>query len=223
MPKLRTPRWCTMKGVRRIATGAYAIRLSTLVTELAITCPRREVGDRGGGGFASGGFSRLVDSFVRMGADALGSNIFVQMEGGCVMRPQTSYIILVTTRSGSTLLCEALDGTNIAGHPDEYFTPGNSTLRKPFWREDHEHLTFMEYIERVLDAGTTPNGVFGTKCGILELHRIERELRRLPGNEQLPLYELFSTVFPNLHFVWVTRRDKIRQAVSVAKAMQTNA
>ena len=42
------------------------------------------------------------------------------MVGGTV-RPEISYLICATPRSGSTFLCEALDNTGIAGHPAEHF------------------------------------------------------------------------------------------------------
>ena len=32
-----------------------------------------------------------------------------------------SYLVCATPRSGSTLLCQALDSTGVAGHPEEYF------------------------------------------------------------------------------------------------------
>src|SRR5918995_1670155 len=35
--------------------------------------------------------------------------------------PELSYLICATPRSGSTLLCAALDDTGIAGHPEEHF------------------------------------------------------------------------------------------------------
>src|SRR5919204_6001172 len=35
--------------------------------------------------------------------------------------PSRSYLICATPRSGSTLLCEALKSTGVAGVPDEYF------------------------------------------------------------------------------------------------------
>jgi LPS sulfotransferase NodH len=35
--------------------------------------------------------------------------------------PRLSYLICATPRSGSTLLCAALDDTGIAGHPEEHF------------------------------------------------------------------------------------------------------
>jgi trehalose 2-sulfotransferase len=38
-----------------------------------------------------------------------------------VVVPEASYLICATPRSGSTLLCDALEGTGIAGHPAEHF------------------------------------------------------------------------------------------------------
>ena len=37
------------------------------------------------------------------------------------MHPRSSYLVCATPRSGSTLLCEALINTGLAGHPQEYF------------------------------------------------------------------------------------------------------
>jgi LPS sulfotransferase NodH len=38
-----------------------------------------------------------------------------------VPEPRVSYLVCATPRSGSTLLCEALSGTGLAGRPAEYF------------------------------------------------------------------------------------------------------
>jgi LPS sulfotransferase NodH len=38
-----------------------------------------------------------------------------------LVEPTLSYLICATPRSGSTLLCAALDDTGIAGHPEEHF------------------------------------------------------------------------------------------------------
>jgi trehalose 2-sulfotransferase len=48
------------------------------------------------------------------------------------------------------------------------------------------------------------------------------KLCSIPGNQGLPTAELLSTIFPHLHYIWITRRDKVRQAVSFEKAIQTN-
>lgn len=37
------------------------------------------------------------------------------------MEPKLSYTIWFTQRTGSTLLCQALEGTGIAGVPNEWF------------------------------------------------------------------------------------------------------
>jgi len=46
-------------------------------------------------------------------------------------------------------------------------------------------------------------------------------LLRIPEHRDLPLAELLPSVFPNLTFVRVVRANKVRQAVSLWKAVQT--
>ena len=60
---------------------------------------------------------------------------------------------------------------------------------------------FDAYLELVLAAGTTPNGVFGAKV-------MWGHLPELPP-------------FPQPRFIWLRRRDRVAQAVSFAKAIQT--
>src|SRR5205085_785449 len=45
----------------------------------------------------------------------------------------------------------------------------------------------------------------------------------LPAFRGLALEELLPAAFPRPRYVWVTRRDKVRQAVSLWKAIQTEA
>src|SRR5579872_7291023 len=47
------------------------------------------------------------------------------------IQPQISYLVCGTPRCGSSLLCETLKNTGIAGRPEEYFWRGD----EPFWRE----------------------------------------------------------------------------------------
>jgi LPS sulfotransferase NodH len=46
-------------------------------------------------------------------------------------------------------------------------------------------------------------------------------VRNIPAYRDVPLAELLPTVFPNLTFVRVVRANKVRQAVSLWKAVQT--
>ena len=48
-------------------------------------------------------------------------------------------------------------------------------------------------------------------------------IERLPEHKgaDVSVAELFARAFPNLHYVWLTRRNKLRQAVSHVRATQT--
>jgi trehalose 2-sulfotransferase len=166
--------------------------------------------------------------------------------------PNRSYLVCATPRSGSTLLCHLLDQTGIAGHPEEYFEAlrHSGVPRKPheyFDAERHaniiERLAFRElpdgverpanppwepgsydrYLAWALDAGTTPNGVFGAKLMWGYLGDFAELLRGIEGNAGRPVPELLAAAFPNLRYVQITRQDKVRQAVSLWKAVQTQA
>lgn len=164
--------------------------------------------------------------------------------------PTASYLICATPRSGSTLLCEALSSTEVAGRPDEYFEAlrHSGVPRKPAeYFEDADTVEFdvalgdgsgtMEgrtgtpspwnastawnYLEWVFNRATTPNGMFAAKLMWGYLPDFLSFLRELRGTRNLETPELLEKVFPSPHFVWVTRQDKVRQAVSLWKALQT--
>lgn len=134
------------------------------------------------------------------------------------MQSHTSYLICATPRSGSFLLCEALKNTGLAGRPEEYFWRND----EPFWKERWGISSYADYIAGAISQGTTPNGVFGAKIMWGYFDDFIGKLRSISGYENLPVAELLSTIFPNLHYIWITRRDKVRQAISHEKAVQTN-
>jgi LPS sulfotransferase NodH len=164
-----------------------------------------------------------------------------------------SYLVCATPRSGSTLLCHLLEATGVAGHPaeyfealrqsglprrpEEYFDPerhaniverlafremlaeGERRTPNPLWEPD----TYDRYLDWALQEGTTPNGVFGAKLMWGYLGDFAQLLRGIEGMGGLPVPELLDRVFPNVSYVQITRRDKVRQAVSLWKAVQTRA
>jgi LPS sulfotransferase NodH len=167
------------------------------------------------------------------------------------MKPMLSYVVCATPRSGSTLLCHALDQTGVAGHPQEYFEalsrsglprrpheyfdperhaniverlafremPDGMAKPNPLWHPD----TYDQYLAWALAEGTTPNGVFGAKLMWGYLGDFAELLRGIDGMRARPLPELLARAFPGLRYVQVTRENKIRQAVSLWKAVQTQA
>lgn len=163
--------------------------------------------------------------------------------------PHTSYLVCATPRSGSTLLCEALAATAVAGRPAEYFEAMYDTglPRRPtdyfeglralpaagFLADQlpaeggdarealRQAATYRDYLSWVFAAGTTANGVFGAKLMWGHVDHFVSYLRDLPEHAGKSVSRLFADVFPGLQYVRVVRRDKVRQAVSLWKALQT--
>jgi LPS sulfotransferase NodH len=165
------------------------------------------------------------------------------------MAADLSYLVCTTPRSGSTLVCQALKATGVAGRPEEYFEALRKTGRprrpeqyfigvddqsildhlgersvaddpepwSPLW----SRAAYDRYLEWAIEVGTTPNGVFAAKLMWGYFSDFVELLRHIPRFRDLPLAELLPSVFPNVVFVRVVRANKIRQAVSLWKAVQT--
>jgi trehalose 2-sulfotransferase len=154
-------------------------------------------------------------------------------EQGVRVGPKSSFFICHTLRCGSTLLCDALSSTGVAGYPEEYFPerhhPGRAVyvttaaaLKDPeMWQSDWTNTPVEQCLDRALESGTTPNGVFASKVKWFNIPCLRDMLRSLPEGGGLSFAEHLDTLFPNLRYVWVTRRDKVRQAVSLVRARQS--
>jgi LPS sulfotransferase NodH len=90
-----------------------------------------------------------------------------------------------------------------------------------------------EYLKRVIEMGTTRNGIFGITIHWFQLNdavrRIQAYLRsgrrtahELPTTQEiLTAQKILFLSFPNVSYVWLRRRDKVAQAISWYKAIQT--
>ena len=153
-----------------------------------------------------------------------------------------SYLVCATQRSGSTLLCELLRATDVAGVPDEYFERLRETglarqprqyFEDPSVQDIAERLTptvpghpeqpgeFESWFPYVLQRGTTLNGVFGAKMMWNYLDEFKLRMAELQGLGNLSFNERLDAVFPRLKIIFMRRRDKVAQAVSLWKAIQT--
>lgn len=135
------------------------------------------------------------------------------------MKPHTSYLICGIQRSGSFLLREALKNTGLAGVPEEYFLEGE--YQDGGWARQHGVTTFREFLRLVIEKGTTDNGVFGAKIQQNEFPGLMTRLRELPEYADLSDAQVLLALFPNVHYILITRRDTLRQAISWARAAQT--
>ena len=139
------------------------------------------------------------------------------------MTIHTSYVICAVQRSGSFLLCEALKNTGLAGVPEEYFLydPDGDNFENGPWAQENGANTRTDFINLVRDRGTTANGVFGTKLMWNYFPDVMSTLQETPAYRSLSPAELLNALFPNLHYIWMVREDKVRQAVSWTIAAQT--
>lgn len=136
-------------------------------------------------------------------------------------KPHKSYLICAVQRSGSSLLCEALKNTGLAGNPEEYFLDGQG-WEDGEWAHQHHVTTRPDYLKLVFNHGTSPNGVFGAKIMWNYFPIMIEKLTALPGYQGWPAPQIILDLLPNVQFIWMVRRDKVRQAVSWARAAQTD-
>jgi trehalose 2-sulfotransferase len=163
--------------------------------------------------------------------------------------PTRSYLVCATPRSGSTLLCETLERTGVAGRPREYFEalketgvprrpreyfwglrspevirllPADAQIdreaeRLPTWSRDDYAL----HLAAVLREGTTANGVFASKLMWSYFNDFLELMRGIPRFGGMGDGSLLNAAFPEVRYVFVSRSDKVRQAVSLWRALQT--
>lgn len=140
-------------------------------------------------------------------------------------------LICGSQRVGSNVLCEALTATGVAGRPTEHFMPSFSEsdalghvyagFEKSRWARERGAETFPSFFQAILRGGATPNGVFGTKLMWSALEALLVRLAELPGCRGLPPHERLIAAFERPRFIYLRRRNQVRQAVSWALAAQT--
>ncbi len=133
------------------------------------------------------------------------------------MKTTKSYFICFTVRSGSSLLCQLLAETQIAGTPQEHFHHNLG----PDNPQGDDIPDYQEYIDGLFDQYTTPNGVYGAKVGGGQWKHLISRVKSMTGNQNKSSYDAIHDLFPDLHYIWLTRRNKVRQAVSHWMAIQS--
>jgi len=141
------------------------------------------------------------------------------------MKQIESCIVGSTPRSGSTLLCDLLTDTGVAGQPHSYFRRediswwaeqfGVSTVD---WRSGHEFD--RAYMAAVLRQGTGGTRVFGLRlmwesvAGLLK--KLDSFYPDLDSDNAR-----FKAAFGTPAYLHLSREDKVAQAVSLLRAEQT--
>ncbi|MBV9802189.1 MAG: hypothetical protein JO130_03330 [Solirubrobacterales bacterium] len=152
-----------------------------------------------------------------------------------------AYLVCAVPRSGSTLLCEMLRDTGVAGQPLEHFeTLRSSSLpRQP--RQYFEEAGLPRIADllapsqpgapsneppeawrtRIRSEGLGGNRVWGGKLMWGHTEDLIARARALPGLAGADLERVLHVLLDDPQLVFVTRRDKAAQAVSLWRALQT--
>lgn len=131
-------------------------------------------------------------------------------------RPRKSVIVCTTPRGGGDLLCDYLAQSEVAGRPRAYFRADST----PALLAAHGVAGAGELVAAVVAAGTGDNGVFGLRIGIGD-GVLGRMLGAVEAATGAPGLDGLWSAFGPPTFVWATRRDKVRQAISWWRATQT--
>jgi len=136
--------------------------------------------------------------------------------------PTQCYVICAVTRSGSHLLADGLRATRNAGRPKRFFYEQMEEKYGQRYGLD-PGLDYAGYVRGIIAAASTANAVFGFKLMVLDVERLVTKLRQTGefGLSNAPEVDLLRLAFPRLRFILLSRRDKLRQAISHARALQT--
>lgn len=122
-----------------------------------------------------------------------------------------SYVVASSYRCGSTFFCSELWRTGVLGAPGEYLNIGEGRMLRDVMANRLQAASPEDYFAKLLACRTSRNGVFGMKA---HFHHFEAALNWCPS-----MLDLLSPVT----YIYLNRRDKLAQAVSMARAMQTDA
>jgi LPS sulfotransferase NodH len=133
-------------------------------------------------------------------------------------------MVCATARSGSNFFTDGLHATRKAGRPKQFFLPkfegeyGAAHGLDPV-------ADFAGYVRGIVPSTATSNEVFGFKVmgWYLQdfLERLKGAFPELVQDGKLADRKLLESLFPRLQFVRIVRKNKLRQAISKAKALQS--
>jgi LPS sulfotransferase NodH len=121
--------------------------------------------------------------------------------------------------------------TGLPPHPGEYLVglprtgagirDDDTPPEAPAYSTLEGIVDYREHLRRTFTWGTTDNGVFGSKLMWNQVRELQTLTSAVPEYRGLEPIELLTRLFDDPAYVFVTRRDKVRQAVSLWKALQT--
>jgi LPS sulfotransferase NodH len=130
-----------------------------------------------------------------------------------------------TPRSGTTLLCDLLSGTGIAGQPQSYYRREDVLDYARAWGVSSPDVIGDEafertYLEAVRRAGTAKTGIFGLRLMWSSVAELSARLSAI-YTDRLEDAARFELAFGKPLYIHISRHDKVAQAISLLKAKQS--
>ena len=136
-----------------------------------------------------------------------------------------SYIICTSPRSGSTLLCKLLAETGKSGNPNSHFhNPSLASWLETYGFHNSDFSTEQDALGAIFDAalarGTADTGIFGLRMQRASFDFFMQQTAVLfPGLQSDA--ERIQAAFGHTLLIYLTRPNKLDQAISRVKATQT--
>jgi LPS sulfotransferase NodH len=131
-----------------------------------------------------------------------------------LLRNTRFYTIAFTMRSGTNVLCDYL-GANGLGRPTEYFQHPYGVANKRLYDEFNVPVDdFVGFLEQLI-ARRSQNNIFGSKITWDHKNVLQAEMAKYVGMPDS------CNIFPGNSWIYVSRGDKISQAISLWRAKKS--
>ena len=132
------------------------------------------------------------------------------------------YVLCASPRSGSTLLCDLLKRSGVAGAPDSFFRTESVADFALTWgveipRDGWDH----RYVDAVRGHGARASGRFGMRIMWSDMPPTLARLATLYPRVGRREAELLREVLGVEHFIHLSRTDRLAEAISLLIAEQT--
>lgn len=135
------------------------------------------------------------------------------------------YVLCSNPRSGTTLLCDMLEQTGVAGRPNSFFREKSLLDWCKHWKiagpVDPKNAGFTQrYFDAMIKEGRALTPVFGLRLMGPDLNFAGSWLARRHPDQTTDCVR-FEAAFGPLRYIHLSRRDKLAEAVSYMRAEQS--
>jgi len=127
------------------------------------------------------------------------------------------YVICATPRSGSNLLCDLLRNTRICGKNNS-----DRLIYSLFKHVDWNKTDLKKFIKEIFNSSSTLNKVAGFKILSPQLDSFVFELKKSEKYRKLTINNITMYFPSNTKYIYLYRKDILKQSISYLKCVQTN-